>query len=101
MWVKDRAFKRGSLRTVFNQGVRLFVMPRRYERDPRTGLTEVARQQEIVQEKPPPLGNVPRGVALKGAGVALPQDAGNGRYGPFIPFRKAWEEQRAWHREGK
>ena len=47
-----------------------------------------------------PCGYVPRGKESKDLGVALPQDAKNWSCGPFIPFGKAWEEQRAWHRPG-
>ena len=54
--------------------------------------------KKLLRKSLRPCGNVPTGVASKGVGVGLPQDARNGSCGPFFPFRKAWEHQRAWHR---
>ena len=72
-------------------------MPRRYELFGASALGRAALDKNH-QEKPPPMGDVPRGAASKDAGVGISQDVKSRSCGPFIPFGKAWRSQRAWHR---
>jgi hypothetical protein len=64
-----------------------------------SALGSVAFSQETAQEKP--LTPLATERVSKDAGVGTPQDAENRNCGPFIPFGKAWEYQRVWHRPGE
>ncbi len=65
-----------------------------------SALGSVASSNNSTKEKPPPLWVRSQGQESKDLGVGTPQDAKNGRCGPFIPHHLAWESQRAWHRPG-
>jgi len=77
----------------------LFATLRRYERNARIGFRKCGVSQETAQEKP--LAPLATERVSKDTGVGTPQDAENRICGPFIPFGKAWECQRVWHRPGE
>ena len=90
----------GKNTTVLNQRARLFAVPK-VRTQQRSGESSWSSRDKIAPRKSlRPCGYVPRGAASKDAGVGAPQDATNRSCGPFIPFGKAGESQRAWHRPG-
>jgi hypothetical protein len=63
------------------------------------GFRKCGSRDKIAKAKPPTPLATER--VSKDTGVGAPQDAENLSCGPFIPFGKAWEHQRAWHRPGE
>jgi len=63
------------------------------------GFRKCGRRDNIAQEKP----HAPRLAerVSKDTGVGGSQDAESASCGPCIPLRKAWNQQRAWHRPGE
>jgi hypothetical protein len=60
------------------------------------GFRKCGSRDKLAKAKPPTPLATER--VSKDTGVGAPQGAENRSCGPFIPFGKAWEYQRAWHR---